>query len=165
MNIPRIQRRQVNRVLHFFYRALLVAMACSLVLTGIRFWPRAPLSASIAPSTAVVDASGKLLRLTMARDQQYRLWTPLEQVSPEFIDLLLFHEDQHFYDHAGVNPVSLVRAAATTYSGGMRQGGSTVTMQLARLLYGLNTRTVSGKLKQIALASWLELRYSKHDIL
>jgi penicillin-binding protein 1C len=165
MNIPRVQRRQVNRVLHLFYRALLVAMACSVVLTGIRLWPRPPLSASIASSTAVVDANGKLLRLTMARDQQYRLWTPLEQVSPEFIDLLLFHEDQHFYDHVGVNPVSLVRAAATTYSGGMRQGGSTVTMQLARLLYGLNTRTVGGKLKQIALASWLELRYSKHDIL
>ena len=89
----------------------------------------------------------------------------MEQVSPEFIDLLLFHEDQHFYDHVGVNPLSLVRAAATTYSGGVRQGGSTITMQLARLLYGLNTRTAGGKLKQIALASWLELRYSKHDIL
>lgn len=165
MSIPRIRRRQLNRVMHLFYRALLVAMACSVLLAAIRLWPRPPLSASIASSTAVVDANGKLLRLTMAGDQQYRLWTPLEQVSPELIDLLLFHEDQHFYDHAGVNPVSLARAAATTYSGGMRQGGSTVTMQLARLLYGLNTRTVRGKLKQIALASWLELRYSKHDIL
>lgn len=165
MSIPRIQRRLVNRVLHLFYRALLVSMACSLVLAGIRFWPRPPLAASIPSSTAIVDANGKLLRLTMARDQQYRLWIPLEQVAPEFVDLLLFHEDQHFYDHVGVNPASLVRAAATTYSGGMRQGGSTVTMQLARLLYGLNTRTVNGKLKQIALASWLELRYSKHDIL
>jgi len=165
MSIPNIDRRLINRVLHLFYRALLAAMACSILLAGIRFWPRQPLSARIASSTAVVDESGKLLRLTMASDQQYRLWTPLEQVSPEFVDLLLFHEDQHFYDHAGVNPVSLVRAAAATYTGGMRQGGSTVTMQLARLLYGLNTRTVSGKLQQIALASWLELRYSKHDIL
>ena len=163
--IPRIERRRVNRVLYLFYRALLAAMACAIVLAGIRLWPRPPLSARIASSTAVVDANGKLLRLTMASDQQYRLWTPLEQVSPEFVDLLLFHEDQHFYDHTGFNPVSLVRAAATTYSGGMRQGGSTITMQLARLLYGLNTRTVGGKVQQIALASWLELRYSKHDIL
>ena len=165
MNIPRLDRRLMNRVLYLFYRAILVAMACSVLLAGIRFWPRQPLAARIASSTAVVDANGKLLRLTMASDQQYRLWTPLEQVSPEFVDLLLFHEDQHFYDHVGVNPVSLVRAAAITYSGGVRQGGSTVTMQLARLLYGLNTRTVSGKLRQIVLATGLEACYSKHDIL
>ena len=165
MNIPRLDRRLMNRVLYLFYRAILVAMACSVLLAGIRFWPRQPLAARIASSTAVVDANGKLLRLTMASDQQYRLWTPLEQVSPEFVYLLLFHEDQHFYDHVGVNPVSLVRAAAITYSGGVRQGGSTVTMQLARLLYGLNTRTVSGKLRQIVLATGLEACYSKHDIL
>ena len=114
MNILDIDRRRVNRVLHLFYRALLAAMACSILLAGIRFWPRPPLAARIASSTAVVDENGKLLRLTMASDQQYRLWTPLDQVSPEFIDLLLFHEDQHFYDHTGVNPVSLVRAAAVT---------------------------------------------------
>ena len=165
MNIPRIDRRFLNRVLYLSYKAILVATVVTLLLAGIRFWPRPPLSARIASSTAVVDTNGKLLRLTMASDQQYRLWTPLEEVSPEFVDLLLFHEDQHFYDHVGINPVSLVRAAAITYSGGMRQGGSTVTMQLARLLYGLNTRTVSGKLRQIALAANLELRYSKHDIL
>src|SRR5581483_10671947 len=153
MSLPNIDRHLANRALYLFYRALLAAMACSILLAAIRLWPRPALSTRIASSTAVVDESGKLLRLTMASDQQYRLWTPLEQVSPEFVDLLLFHEDQHFYDHAGVNPVSLVRAAATTYTGGMRQGGSTVTMQLARLLYGLNTRTVSGKLRQIALAS------------
>ena len=160
-----LNRRFLNRVLFVLSRLILAGMILTVLLAAVRYWPRPPLSARIPSSTAVVDANGKLLRLTMAADQQYRLWTPLEQVSPEFVALLLFHEDQHFYDHVGVNPISLVRAAATTYSGGMRQGGSTITMQLARLLYGLNTRTVSGKLRQIALASWLELRYSKHDIL
>ena len=101
----------------------------------------------------------------MAKDQQYRLWTPIDKVAPEFVAALLLHEDQHFYDHAGVNPISLARAAAITYSGGMRQGGSTITMQLARLLYGLNTRSVSGKLKQIVVALGLELRYSKRELL
>jgi penicillin-binding protein 1C len=112
-----------------------------------------------------LDAEGHLLRLTMAKDQQYRLWTPLDKVTPDFVAALLLHEDQHFYGHAGVNPISLARAAAITYSGGMRQGGSTITMQLARLLYGLNTRSVSGKLKQMALALGLELRYSKRELL
>ena len=165
MNIQHSDRRIINRLLYLAYRAILVGMIITVILTAIRLWPRPPLSARIASSTAVVDANGKLLRLTMASDQQYRLWTPLEEVSPEFVNLLLFHEDQHFFGHVGVNPVSLVRAAATTYSGGVRQGGSTITMQLARLLYGLNTRSAGGKLEQIALACWLELRYSKHDIL
>ena len=158
-------RRPINRALFLLSRVILAAMAVAVVLAAIRFWPRPPLAVRIPSSTAVVDANGKLLRLTMARDQQYRLWTPLEQVSPEFVDALLFHEDQHFYDHAGVNPVSTVRAAVITYSGGVRQGGSTISMQLARLLYGLNTRSVRGKLEQMLLAIGLELRYSKHDIL
>ncbi len=106
-----------------------------------------------------------MLRLTLASDQQYRLWTPLEDVPPEFVEALLLHEDRHFYRHPGFNPAALVRAAVSTYSGGPRVGGSTITMQLARLMYGLNTRSVGGKLQQIARAVQLELCYSKHDLL
>ncbi len=134
-------------------------------LAGIRLWPRPPLSARIPSSAAVLDDKGRLLRLTVAPDQQYRLWTRLEDVSPEFVRALMLHEDRQFYWHPGVNPTALARAALATYGGGARQGGSTITMQLARLLYGLNTRTPSGKLRQIILAIGLELRYSKHDIL
>ena len=159
------RRRVINRTLRALYVIILSALALSAVLAVVRFWPRQPLAARIPSSTAVLAADGRLLRLTMARDQQYRLWTPLDKVSPEFVAALLLHEDQHFYDHAGVNPVSLVRAASATYSGGVRQGGSTITMQLARLLYGINTRTVSGKLKQMALAIGLDLRYSKRELL
>jgi penicillin-binding protein 1C len=159
------RRRRLNRALRAIYVAIVSAMALSAILAVVRFWPRQPLAARIPSSTAVLAADGRLLRLTMASDQQYRLWTPLDKVSAEFVAALLLHEDQHFYEHAGVNPVSLVRAASATYSGGVRQGGSTITMQLARLLYGLNTRTVSGKLKQMALAIGLELRYSKRELL
>ena len=106
-----------------------------------------------------------MLRLTLASDQQYRLWTPLEEVPEEFVDALLMHEDQYFYRHAGFNPAALARAAVSSYSGGPRIGGSTITMQLARLMYGLNTRSVSGKLQQIARAMQLEMCYSKRDLL
>jgi len=134
-------------------------------LATIRYWPRAPLASRIPSSVAVLDSKGQLLRLTLAQDQQYRLWTRLEDVAPEFVEALLLHEDRQFHRHLGVNPASLVRAAIATYGHGTRQGGSTITMQLARMLYGLNTRSLGGKLRQIALAIGLELEYSKRELL
>ncbi len=143
----------------------IVAVVTAATLVTIRHWPREPLAERIASSTAIFDHQGRLLRLTLASDHQYRLWTPLENISPELVESLLLHEDQHFYWHPGFNVASLVRAAVSTYTGGPRVGGSTITMQLARLMYGLNTRTISGKLEQIARAIELELCYSKRDLL
>jgi penicillin-binding protein 1C len=142
----------------------IVAVATATVI-GIRFAPREPLATRIPSSTAVFDEHGRLLRLTLASDQQYRLWTPLDEVPKEFVDALLLHEDQHFYQHAGFNPAALARAALSSYSGGPRIGGSTITMQLARLMYGLNTRSVGGKLQQIVRAMQLEMCYSKRELL
>jgi penicillin-binding protein 1C len=136
-----------------------------MLLLGLRFWPHASLQARVAVSTGVWSADGELLRVTLAADEQYRLWVPLEEISPTLVDAIRLKEDRWFYAHPGVNPVALSRAAFRTYSGGDRQGGSTLTMQLARLLYRLNTRTPAGKAKQAVLALWLECRYSKHDLL
>lgn len=135
------------------------------VAVALRFSPHEPLSRHAPASTAVYADSGELLRLTLAADQQYRIWTPLSQVGADYLDALLHHEDQRFRWHVGVDPVALVRAVVQTGTGGGRQGGSTITMQLARLVYRLDTRSVAGKLHQIALALWLELRYSKDEIL
>ncbi len=142
-----------------------VAAGTVLALVLLRILPHAPLSSYAPLSTAVYAENGELLRLTLASDQQYRVWTPLSEVSPEFVDALLLHEDRHFHRHFGVDPVALVRAVTRMAGGGPHQGGSTVTMQLARLIYHLNTRSVLGKLKQMAAATWLELRYSKNEIL
>jgi penicillin-binding protein 1C len=147
------------------WKLLLTVALLAGALVTIRVWPRPPLSARIPSSVAVLDDKGRLLRLTVAADQQYRLWTPLNEVSPELVEALMLHEDRHFYWHPGVNPSSLLRAAYATYTGGTRQGGSTLTMQLARLLYGLNTRSATGKMRQIVLAIGLEMRYSKRDLL
>jgi penicillin-binding protein 1C len=116
-------------------------------------------------STSIWSADGELLRVTLAADEQYRLWTPLSEMSPALVDAFRLKEDRWFYWHPGVNPVSLFRAARSTWRGKGRQGGSTLTMQLARLMYRLNTRTAAGKLKQSAAALWLEARYSKRSIL
>src|SRR5262249_13120678 len=98
-------------------------------------------------------------------DNQYRLWTPIQDISPEVVKAFLLKEDQWFRWHPGVNPAALVRAGIKTYRGRGRQGGSTITMQLVRLLYGFNTKTISGKARQIGLAVWLEMRYSKRELL
>jgi penicillin-binding protein 1C len=148
-----------------FIIAGIVAIALAATLVTIRLWPREPLAEKIASSTAIFDRQGRLLRLTLASDHQYRLWTPIEDISPELVEALLLHEDQHFYRHPGFNAASLVRAAVSSYSGGPRVGGSTITMQLARLMYGLNTRSIGGKLEQMFRAVQLELCYSKQALL
>jgi penicillin-binding protein 1C len=137
-----------------------------LALGAMRFVPHPALSSRVPLSTAVTAADGTLLRLTLASDGQYRLWTSLDRVSPLLIEATLLYEDRHFSYHPGVNPVAIARAAVATYvSGGRRIGGSTITMQLARRLGSLSSRTFSGKLIQIARAIELEARYSKREIL
>lgn len=159
-------RRPRARAPWFAAAWLVVALLVGLTaIAAVRFWPRPPLAAEIPTSTAVLDRDGRLLRLTLAADSQYRLWTPLADVPPELVELLLLHEDRHFYSHPGVDPLALLRAASAMLRGGAPQGASTITMQFARLHYGLRTRTVSGKLEQILRALWLELRYSKREIL
>lgn len=136
------------------------------VLAGFRLWPHTPLRDYKPSSVAVYDAKGHLLRLTLASDDRYRLWVPLEDVSPELRDAVMLREDRWFYWHPGFNPYGLARGAFVTYlRRGIPQGGSTITMQLARLLWPINTRTPWGKLKQVGRAVELELFYSKHDIL
>ena len=142
-----------------------VVLAFVLFAAAVRVWPRDPLSRSAALSTDVWSADGELLRVTLASDDQYRMWVPLADISPALVDAFVLKEDRWFFWHPGVNPMALMRAATRTYTGELRQGGSTITMQLARLRGDLNTRTTVGKLRQIAAALWLELRYSKPAIL
>jgi penicillin-binding protein 1C len=141
------------------------AAAGAIALVGVRAWPRPPLRDSVPASTIVWSADGAVLRVTRASDDQYRTWVPLEAMSPALVDAFLIKEDRWFYWHPGVNPVALARAAARTYGGSARQGGSTITMQLARLRGSLSTRTPTGKLRQMVDALWLELRYSKRALL
>ncbi len=144
---------------------LAVALAVALLLLALRYWPHAPLSAGFAGSTAIYARDGTLLRLALASDQQYRLWVPLAQVDPRLAQAVLLYEDRWFRWHPGLNPVALVRAAMASGNGAGQRGASTVSMQLARRLYQIPSRTVAGKLRQILAAFWLEARYSKRDIL
>ncbi|MES1206055.1 MAG: transglycosylase domain-containing protein, partial [Pseudomonadota bacterium] len=147
-------------------RFALVALGSVVTLAAVRLLPHPPLAARVPLSTAVTAADGTLLRLTVADDGQYRLWTQIADISPLLVDGTLLYEDRHFRWHPGVNPIALVRAAYGTFiSGGRRIGGSTVTMQLARRLWSIPSRTLAGKLTQIARALQLEAQHSKREIL
>ncbi len=146
-------------------RAAVATLLLAAALAILRLWPHAPLRERIPLSTVITDRHGAVLRITLASDAQLRLWTPLEALPPALIEAVLLHEDQHFFRHPGINPVALLRAAATTASGGPKLGASTITMQLARLLSRRNTRSLGGKLRQIGAALWLEVRHNKREIL
>ncbi|MBI1889728.1 MAG: penicillin-binding protein 1C [Burkholderiales bacterium] len=141
------------------------AAAIGVGLLAMRLWPHPPLREAVAVSTAVYAKDGELLRLTLAADEQYRLWVPLSDIDPRLVEAVQLYEDRWFRWHTGVNSIALARAAAASYFGGARQGASTISMQLARRLYRIPSHTVRGKFKQIAAALWLEARYSKREIL
>src|SRR5688572_29711822 len=117
-------------------------------------------------STAVYDRAGRLLQLSLAPDERYRVRLEPERISPALIEAVRLYEDRHFFMHPGVNPAALARAAWSTYVSGNRVVvGSTLTMQLARLRFSLETRSIGGKLWQIFHALQLERHYSKREIL
>jgi len=130
-----------------------------------------PLPRIGAAGTAVVVADdGTPLRTYPSRDGTWRYPVRPAQVSPLYLQALLTYEDRGFYWHPGVNPLSLARAAwqwGTT--GHIVSGGSTLTMQVARMvdpaLAGRPSRSMRAKLRQIWRAVQLELHYSKDEIL
>ena len=82
------------------------------------------------------------------------------------IQAVLSTEDRRFYDHFGVDPLGILRAAhANRIAGGIVEGGSTITQQLVKLEYRDNQRTYTRKLREALLAIWLETHLSKDEIL
>ena len=158
--------RSAGRFFRLLQNLLMALFLLALFCVGFRFWPHPRLSDGVLFSTAYYDREGKLLRLALTGDDRYRLWTPLEEMSPLLVEGVMRHEDRWFYYHPGFNPYSLMRGFWVSYlRGGHPQGGSTLTMQLARMYWKLNTRTLPGKAMQILRAAQLELSYSKRDIL
>ena len=111
------------------------------------------------------DADGELMHVLMADDERYRLKTTAADVDESFIHLLLAYEDQRYYQHDGVDWLAMTRAAWQLMSRGyIVSGGSTITMQVIRLLEP-KPRTVWNKLDQMRKAIALERTHSKADIM
>ncbi|WP_457647191.1 penicillin-binding protein 1C [Profundibacter sp.] len=117
-------------------------------------------------SAEVLDRNGTLLRAYTVADGRWRLRTTLDGVDATYIKMLIAYEDKRFYSHAGVDPVAMLRAAYQALTQRkIVSGGSTLTMQTARLLEDGTTGKWAGKLRQIRLALALERRLSKDEIL
>lgn len=128
-----------------------------------RAFPPPPLDPAYA--RVVLDRQGKPLRAFADTSGVWRYPVTLEQVSPRYIEALLGYEDRHFWQHPGVNPLAMARGVWQWLRHGRAvSGGSTLTMQVARLIEPYH-RSVPGKLRQMARALQLEWRYDKRTLL
>ena len=117
--------------------------------------------------TATVITSNKnvLLGAQIAKDGQWR-FPESDSIPEKFKTCIIAFEDEYFYKHPGFNPISIIKALKQNVSSGhVKRGGSTITQQVIRLSRKGQSRTYTEKLKEIILATRLELRHSKEKIL
>jgi penicillin-binding protein 1C len=126
----------------------------------------APLGESMQFSTLVVDREGRLLRAFATQDGRWRLPVRVDGVDPRYFEVLLGYEDQRFRRHHGVDPLATLRAIGQLAGNGrIVSGGSTITMQVARLLEPRNERSLGAKLRQMVRAVEIERTLSKDEVL
>ena len=116
-------------------------------------------------SSVLLDRSGQLLGARIADDGQWR-FPECDTVPDKFEKSLLLFEDRRFFYHPGIDPFAILRAVWQNVRGGrIVSGGSTLTMQVVRLFRKNRERTLWTKLSECVLATRLELKYSKKEIL
>lgn len=135
------------------------------------FWyastlPPLDLAAARDRSTVVLDREGKLLRPFVTGDGRWKLPVGTGDVDPRYLAMLKAYEDKRFGRHLGIDPLGLARAAGQILANGrIVSGGSTLTMQVARLLEPRQERSLAAKLRQAIRAIELERRFDKQQIL
>jgi penicillin-binding protein 1C len=126
----------------------------------------APTGQDLEFSTVVIDRDGQVLRPYATNDGRWRLPATVEGVDPRYVAALIAYEDKRFFDHPGVDPRALARAAwQLMRNGRVISGASTLTMQVARLLEPRRERTLLVKLREIVRAIELERTLTKQQIL
>ena len=152
--MKKIRRKSINWFLAGFLALVLISR---FILPGPTFE---------VPTATVLEAqNGELLGARIAADGQWR-FPAGDSIPPQFVDCLLQFEDQYFYHHLGINPVSIIRSLKTNLvEGRIVRGGSTITMQVARLLRNGRPRTYAQKLLETMIALHLEINFTKDEIL
>ncbi|WP_156412009.1 penicillin-binding protein 1C [Bosea sp. Root483D1] len=152
-------------------RGIIAAALTAAATAASLYWyastlPPLDLAAARDRSTVVLDREGKLLRPFVTADGRWKLPVGADDVDPRYLSMLKAFEDKRFDDHAGIDPLGILRAAGQMLGNGrIVSGGSTLTMQVARLLEPRQERSLSAKLRQAVRAVELERRFSKTEIL
>jgi len=128
--------------------------------------PPLPQIGDLPLSVVVLDREDRLLRAFTSDDDKWRLPVALQDIDPLYFRMLLAFEDKRFYDHGGIDLRAFVRSLLQSLKAGrIVSGGSTLTMQVARLLDETPTRSLKRKYEQALKAVQLEQSFSKQDIL
>ena len=161
----------LRRILFLALAALMLAAAAGTATALV--WSRyeaslgpLDLAASREGSTVVVDRDGRLLRAFTLREGRWRLPATTHDVDPHYLAMLVAYEDGQFNEHPGVDARALLRAAVQwLWRGHVVSGGSTLSMQVARLIEPRAERSLSAKLRQIARALEIERAVGKSGVL
>ncbi len=164
---PKFTRRPRSRSRRFFFFVLKIVVLVALLVTIVYGFRALRVDikqvGQIPQRTLVYDVNGDLYSRLYGEN---RLLVPLEDVSPHFVDALLAREDNRFYHHFGFDPIGIARAIVRNLSGGgLRQGASTITQQLARNSFPLGGRNLDRKLLEAFVALRIEFTFSKRQIL
>lgn len=123
------------------------------VLAGLNIRP---------PNVSIVAEDGKVI----ANRGMRREHIPLDEIPAHLVNAVLAIEDSRFYSHLGLDPIGIIRASWVNYKAGKTiQGGSTITQQLAKNLYFSSEKTYARKFQESIAAFWLEMQFSKKEIL
>jgi penicillin-binding protein 1C len=163
-NISRFFKAVAKKVLHYLKRNKIKSAIAVVLLVAYYFClPRTLFNDPYA--TVIESAEGELLGARIAKDGQWR-FPAQDSVPYKFRQCIVYFEDQHFYKHPGFNPVAIVKAMKQNHDAGrVVRGGSTLTQQVIRLSREHKKRSYFEKLVEMVLATRLEFRYSKDDIL
>ncbi len=124
-----------------------------------------PLPVDTDYSRIVLDRNGRVLHGFLSSDEKWRMYTELDEISPDIRETFLAKEDKYFYYHPGINPAAILRAAWNNVTSGRRtSGASTITMQVARMMEP-KSRTYLNKAAEMFRALQLEWHLSKDEIL
>ncbi len=149
--------------------AAVVLAAVPAAILGLEAADRAyppPLAGAGIVSAEVLDADGQLLRAFATPEGRWRLKTTADEVDPQFLRMLVAYEDRRFYEHRGIDPYAMARAAWQFVSHGrIVSGASTLSMQVARLIEPRQSRSLDAKLLQLVRAIQIERRLTKSQIL
>ena len=156
-----------RKFLKFFLCPILGLVFCTLLLAvlGKIFFPVPMDRLNLPPSVSVLDRNEKLLRAFTAPDEMWRIPSTIEDISPKLRMAVINYEDRYFRYHFGINPISVARAAITNLKARrIVCGGSTITMQVARMMEP-KQRTFKNKFVEAIRAIQLEFSFGKDEIL